>query len=150
MTPRDLYIFDLDGTLSDASHRQPILADTTNSHRWDMFYDLCDKDLPRHGVIKVLDVLKASSDIWIWSGRTRRVEAKTLGWLDRHRIQFDNLRMRSEQDYTPDDKLKRSWYESMLPDDKARLVATFDDRDRIVRMWRTLGVQCFQVNYGDF
>lgn len=31
-----------------------------------------------------------------------------------------------------------------------RLVATFDDRTRVVEMWRGCGVTCFQVAPGEF
>jgi hypothetical protein len=51
---------------------------------------------------------------------------------------------------TPDDVLKRQWFDAMLRDDRERLVATFDDRDRVVKMWRDAGVTCFQVAPGEF
>jgi len=38
----------------------------------------------------------------------------------------------------------------MLTEDKSRLVAVFDDRDRVVKMWRDVGVTCFQVADGEF
>jgi hypothetical protein len=38
----------------------------------------------------------------------------------------------------------------MLVDDRQRLVAAFDDRDRVVQMWRAAGVTCFQVAPGEF
>ena len=58
--------------------------------------------------------------------------------------------MRDEGDYTADDTLKRSWYENMLSEDRARLVAVFDDRDRVVKMWRDVCVTCFQIADGEF
>jgi hypothetical protein len=50
----------------------------------------------------------------------------------------------------PDDQLKESWLKAMSPEDRARLVMTFDDRDRVVAMWRRNGVVCAQVAPGDF
>lgn len=38
----------------------------------------------------------------------------------------------------------------MLLVDRDRLVAVFDDRARVVRMWRKAGITCFQVAPGDF
>ena len=38
----------------------------------------------------------------------------------------------------------------MSPEDRARLVMVFDDRDRVVNMWRRNGVVCAQVAPGDF
>ena len=58
--------------------------------------------------------------------------------------------MRDEGDYTPDDELKAQWYENMLIEDRHRIKGVFDDRDRVVKMWRSKGLTCFQVGYGDF
>lgn len=62
----------------------------------------------------------------------------------------DVLTMRAEGDYTPDDELKRQWLNAMSMDDRSRLVAVFEDRDRMVHMWRAAGVPCFQVAEGNF
>ena len=40
--------------------------------------------------------------------------------------------------------------EEMRPEDRARLVAVFEDRKRVVDMWRENGVTCYQVAPGDF
>lgn len=58
--------------------------------------------------------------------------------------------MRNINDYTPDEVLKRSWYEELPFFDKERLVTVFDDRNKVVNMWRSLGVSCFQVADGNF
>ena len=58
--------------------------------------------------------------------------------------------MRREGDYTPDDELKASWYGDLNLVDRERLVGVFDDRDKVVAMWRSKGVACFQVAPGDF
>jgi hypothetical protein len=36
------------------------------------------------------------------------------------------------------------------PIDRERLVGAFDDRQRVVDMWRRNGITCFQVAPGDF
>jgi hypothetical protein len=47
--------------------------------------------------------------------------------------------------------LKRNWYDNVLTaGERRRLVAVFDDRDKVVAMWRSMGVPCFQVAPGDF
>jgi len=58
--------------------------------------------------------------------------------------------MRPADDFTPDEVLKRQWYEDLPRIDKERLVAVFDDRQKVVDMWRAIGVPCFQVARGDF
>jgi hypothetical protein len=85
------------------------------------------------------------------------VRYETESWLHIWTLFFSQyaamsfLMMRPRADtYTPDDVLKRRWYEAMTDFDRQRLVMTFDDRDRMVRLWRDLGVSCMQVAYGDF
>lgn len=153
---RPLYIFDLDGTLARIEHRVPILANMDDSHRWQKFYDACDKDEPNEPVIRLMETLRRNgADVWIFSGRGGEVRDKTVAWLAHHTTFCSwelatALMMREVADYTPDDKLKKDWLDRMLVDDRDRLVAAFDDRDRVVRMWRDSGVTCFQVAPGEF
>jgi FMN phosphatase YigB (HAD superfamily) len=120
---------------------------------WDAFHAACVNDMPIAPVINMLKMLRASEyepEIWVWSGRMETVSAETFTWLQDHRVRFNLLKMRPAGDYTPDDQLKESWLHALSPEDRARLVMTFDDRDRVVAMWRRNGVVCAQVAPGDF
>lgn len=159
---KPLYIFDLDGTLALIDHRRHIIEDPSKDNsKWRRFYAACDKDLPNESVLRVMESLRRFADIWIFSGRSYEVRGKTVDWLIKHTSfisrDFDSafgdrdiLTMRETRDYTADDVLKKQWLDSMLVDDRRRLVATFDDRDRVVKMWRNAGITCFQVAPGDF
>lgn len=146
-----LYIFDLDGTLALCGHRKHHL----DAKDWRSFYAACDQDAPNGAVIATAESLYAAgADIWIFSGRSSEVRQKTEQWLWSY-LSFaarmgPALLMRDEGDHRPDDELKQLWFDRMLDEDRARLVATFDDRDRVVQMWRRNGVTCFQVAPGDF
>lgn len=148
-----LYIFDLDGTLSDLRHRLPYHA----AGDWDKFHEECDKDLPRFKVIEVMRTLYYSgADIWVFSGRPERVKEKSINWLKVYGMVWadhwtdENVMHRRDGDNRPDQVIKQEFLDNMLDVDRERLVAVFDDRDRVVKMWRDNGIQCFQVNYGDF
>lgn len=152
---KPLYIFDLDGTLADVGHRRHILEDAADSHRWRKFYAACVHDKPNRSVAYTLYLLIRSLevDVWIWSGRSDEVRKETEDWLNLHfgfPSLIANLRMRGAKDHRPDDVLKLEWYDSLSQHDRDRLVAVFDDRDRMVSMWRNMGVACFQVAPGDF
>jgi hypothetical protein len=152
---KPLYIFDLDGTLALIGHRRHILDDINNPQRWRSFYAACDKDDPNQPVIDTMERLRRFADVWIFSGRSDEVRDKTVAWLTKFTSFMSHdldtaLVMRLAGDYTPDDVLKKQWLDSMLTDDRTRLVATFDDRDRVVKMWRDSGVTCFQVAPGEF
>ena len=147
---RPLYIFDLDGTLALNGHREYLVQ---GEHKnWQAFFRACVDDAPNYPVIKTFHLLQrlGSIDIVVWSGRSDEVEKETRDWLDDNEIFPDSLLMRRAGDFTPDEVLKRKWYEELGSHDKARLVAVFDDRDKVVAMWRSIGVACFQVAPGKF
>ena len=150
----NLYIFDLDGTLCNIDHRRPILDDKSNSHRWDDFYEACDKDTPNKPVVEAMQCLYAQGhEIWFCSGRSESVRWKTWDWLAMNTgllPKWYQIMMRPIGDSRPDDVLKQEFLDNMLLEDRKRLVAVFDDRDKVVAMWRRNGVACFQVAPGNF
>ena len=158
---KPLYIFDLDGTLALIQHRRHFVERERGKQDWKSFYAACVNDEPNAPVIRVMESLRRFADIWIFSGRSDEVRFQTTEWLVNHtsfsHSDFDSafgtqdiLTMRMEGDYTADDVLKKQWLDGMLDYDRRRLVATFDDRDRVVSMWRSAGVTCFQVAPGKF
>ena len=151
---RPLYIFDLDGTLADIRHRVHFVRER-KPRDWKAFFAACGEDAPNQPVIDTMARLAMHADVWVWSGRSDEVREETVWWLLQHTHLTvgdvgGGLRMRREGDYTPDEELKAGWLADMNALDRARLVAVFDDRARVVRMWRANGVPCFQVAEGDF
>ena len=162
---RPLYIFDLDGTLALIEHRRHLVEGPSKD--WRAFFAACVDDLPNEPVIRTLHGLRAAgAEIWIWSGRSDEVREQTVAWLIEHRcltglaaaatklpgwpFHAESFRMRKAGDFTPDEKLKFGWLADMEPPERNRLTAVFDDRDKVVRMWREAGVPCFQVAPGEF
>jgi FMN phosphatase YigB (HAD superfamily) len=145
---KDLYIFDLDGTLALIEHRRHFVE--CKRKNWPRFFAACVDDTPNEAVIETLRRLQQTgAEIWIWSGRSDEVRAQTEAWLKTHHI-HGRLQMRKSRDYRPDDILKAEWIDSMTLEERSRLIAIFDDRDRVVAMWRAKGVTCFQVAPGNF
>ena len=156
---KPLYIFDIDGTLANCEHRVHILSQPGRSdQKWRDFYAACDKDYPISQTLKTLGlVLTAGADVWFWTGRSDEVRLKTIDWLIANSTSFRHflkdgcvLLMRNEGDHTPDHILKKQWLDAMLDEDRERLVAVFEDRASVVKMWRDAGVTCYQVAPGDF
>lgn len=160
---KPLYIFDLDGTLALIEHRRHLVEGETKD--WRAFFAACVDDEPNTPVIRTLQALRQSgAEIWIWSGRSDEVRAQTVEWLCKHGC-FGNpsgflpawpfgaperFRMRKAGDFTPDEQLKATWLSEIEPPEYKRLTAVFDDRDKVVEMWRSAGVPCFQVAPGGF
>lgn len=173
---KNVIICDLDGTLADIVHRRhyverPVpkigqLGDAVEEHLrirdwkpdWDAFHAACVDDTPKEDVIGVVraSVESIYADLWIVSGRSEKVRPQTEAWLKKYVGGYDRLIMRSVGDYTPDDDLKEMWLRGdvhgnnrLLPP-KEHIWCVFDDRDRVVAMWRRHGLTCLQVAAGAF
>jgi len=144
-------VFDLDGTLSLNAHRQHFLEQVPK--RWDEWHAACAEDPPCLPVIETLRLYYAARPahrVEIWSGRSDVVRRETERWLLQQGINPLLLkRMRPAKDHRPDVDLKRKWLcEARANGGAPDLV--YDDRDRVVAMWREEGVRCFQVAPGPF
>lgn len=145
-------IFDFDGTLALIDHRRHWLdkeqhPELNSDERWRGFFAACVDDLPNYPVIRMLQELWGKFRIVILSGRSDEVREQSEAWLLRHGIRYDEFRMRAAGDHTVDEELKRAWLAEMNKDE---IFAVFDDRDKVVAMWRAEGLTCFQVAAGNF
>lgn len=151
-------IFDLDGTLANIDKRRLISKNiNTGKMNWDIFFnpDNIKLDQPNHPVIKMAQVLAESGHmIAIFSGRSKGTQLTTKSWLNRHNVPYHVIKMRpTSKDwmYMPDDKLKQHWLDDLFPGDKKKnIVCVFDDRNKVVDMWRKNDLTCMQVAPGDF
>lgn len=141
-------IFDLDGTLANLEHRLHYI--TGKKQQWDAFSLACDKDSVIEPVANVFKILKkAGCRIIICSGRGDIAFDKTTKWLAYNSLTPDKIYMRPEGDYSCDTDLKERMYKQILKDGyKPELV--FDDREKVVKKWRELGLICCQVAEGKF
>jgi len=145
-------IFDLDGTLALIDKRRSKSLQKSGKLNWEVFFspENIQLDEPNTPVIKTFQAMKqAVFQVGIFSGRDSISRKETEVWLKENGIQFDFLKMRPQGDCTPDDVLKKMWLDEMISDGK-EILCVFDDRDKVVKMWRENGISCFQVNYGDF
>ncbi|MGD9590834.1 MAG: hypothetical protein AB7Q37_18470 [Pyrinomonadaceae bacterium] len=162
MSGRPIYIFDLDGTLALINHRLGFIQGDYKD--WRAFFAACPLDGPNWPVIHTLQRLRrGGAEIWVWSGRSDEVRAETEEWLYRYGV-FKNvpllswepfrapetLLMRKAGDHRPDHHLKAEWLADVEPPEYKRITGVFEDRARVVRMWRELDIPCFQVADGEF
>lgn len=129
---------------------------------WRAFFAACVDDEPNLPVIQTLQALRrGGAECWIWSARSDEVRRETIDWLSKYGcfggaplwLLFgapERFRMRPAGDRTPDEQLKFGWLAEMEPPERQRLTGVFDDRDKVVAMWRRHGVPCFQVAPGEF
>ena len=148
-------IFDLDGTLALIDDRRKISTKPNGKIDWDIFFNPKNIDLDKSNlpVIQVLKMFKQQGfRIVILSGRLKTTKDATKRWLVLNGVPFDVLKMRPDNNsfkFTPDDELKQWWLDTLFSD-TSEIFAVFDDRQKVVDMWRRNGLTCFQVADGNF
>ena len=170
MKNKKTVIFDLDGTLANIDVRRDKSLKPNGRLNWDIFAapsSIMDSDKPNPPVIKMAQMFKADGfKIVIFSGRNDRGFHATKDWLKIHRVPFDLLILRPDKfkadswpiadgnpatpdmRFMPDEILKKKMLDAFVDIDDVFLVV--DDRDKVVKMWRDLGLNTFQVAPGDF
>ena len=163
-------IFDLDGTLANIDSRRDISMKPNGKLDWDIFAapnSILALDEPNAPVIKMAQMFKADGfKIVIFSGRNDRGFDATVQWLNDFKVPFDLLVMRPDKfkdkswpiadgnpatpdmRFMPDEILKKVMLDTFVDINDVFLVV--DDRDKVVKMWRDLGLNTFQVAPGDF
>ena len=150
---RNTVIFDLDGTLANIDARRDKATKPNGKLDWDVFSSSSNikLDVPNEPVVKMAQMF-AENDftIIIFSGRTDKTIHTTRSWLTHNRIPFQKLIMRDSKinHFTPDDILKKDMLDKFADINDVFLVV--DDRNKVVKMWRSLGLTVFQVADGNF
>jgi|SRR6185312_2644228 len=142
------YLFDIDGTLADCSHRLRHIRSEPKD--WRSFFAACGDDAPiPHMIELAITLFDADQQIVYVSGRSDECRKETLEWLARHQLPEAPLYMRKAGDHQDDDRLKAELLHHIVADGWEPIMA-FDDRSRVVKMWRAKGIPCAQVSEGDF
>ena len=138
-------VFDMDGTLSDPSHRVHFL--TQEKKDWDSFYEACDGYAPKDEILNTMaSMISSGNTVEIWTGRRESTRQKTQYWLLRYGIRGGyDLRMRKDGDHRHDTISKGEWLEEF-----GRPDLVFEDRNSMVEFYRSKGITCAQVALGDF
>ena len=150
---KNTIIFDLDGTLALIDKRREVSTKPNGKLDWGKFFNSTNikLDEPNLPVIKMAQLFSEQGfNIVILSGRSNKTETATRSWLSKNKVPFNKLIMRnSETDhFTPDWVLKKNMLDENLNINDVFLVV--DDRDRVVKLWRSLGLTTFQVAEGNF
>ena len=175
MKNKKTVIFDLDGTLAIIDKRRIKAGCPTDDKPapaemdWDVFFDADNikLDEPNHPVIKMAQLFNHDGfNIVIFSGRNDRSFHTTKEWLDLNQVPFDLLVMRPDKfkdeswpiadgnpatpdmRFMPDEILKKKMLDTFVDINDVFLVV--DDRQKVVDMWRDLGLNTFQVAPGNF
>ena len=163
-------IFDLDGTLANIDVRRDKSMKPNGKLDWEIFAapnSIKNWDTPNEPVIKMAQMFHQDGfKIVIFSGRNDRGFDATVDWLVWWDVPFDLLVMRPDKfkdkswpiadgnpatpdmRFMPDEILKKKMLDTFVDINDVFLVV--DDRDKVVKMWRDLGLNTFQVAPGNF
>lgn len=87
--------------------------------------------------------------IIILSGRDGNALESTQMWLDHYSVPYDHIYLRTVGDMRKDHLVKEEIYKTLIePNYFVYLV--YEDRESVVRLWRSFGIKCFQADYGDY
>ena len=141
-------LFDIDGTLADVSHRRHFVE--SRPKNWKAFYSRMSDDTTNRQIALIAHALKrAGYRIVLVTGRPDEYETTTRIWLKRRFIIYDDLFMRKAGDNRPDEIIKAELL-NKIQEAGYVIDMVFDDRKKVVDMWRSKGLLCLQVAEGDF
>lgn len=139
MAPRkpEVTIFDVDGTLADVRPLRHLVVGKKRD--LDAFHRASADAAPNMAVVDALRAVRAAGGlVFVLTARDARWSDLTVGWLERHRIAFDGLCTRPRGDTRPDRVVKHEIAEWIGR--HHRVVAAFDDRPSVIRLWHDLAV----------
>lgn len=134
------WIVDIDGTLANHGARDPY---DTSRYAEDGVHEAV-----RQIVWALQDGMR--DQVVVTSGRDEAFRDVTARWLaDVAKVKADALIMRPAGDTRRDDIVKAElFWQHIAPNWDVQ--GCIDDRDRVVKMWRSIGLVCAQVAPGDF
>lgn len=147
--PKNIVVFDLDGTLADGRHRLHLLPNKDDAHKdaaWNRFNLACVDDVPLRDNILLLRALLPKFSIVILSGRGEVAMEHTSKWLDYYNVDYDELIMRPIGDCRKDVDFKEAELRKLGLDN---ILCCFDDLEHVAKHIRSLGVTCHLVTHYD-
>jgi predicted kinase len=132
-------IVDIDGTLAHM-----------NGGRSPYDYTNVKQDGIDHGIRRLVQLEKErGTTVIIVSGRDGVCYGDSREWLESHDVPYDLFFIRAPGDSRDDRIIKSEIFDAHIRD-QYNVLYVLDDRDRVVQMWRSLGLKCLQVAEGDF
>lgn len=143
-------LIDIDGTIADITHRLHFVKPGKGHKKdWKGFFESMDEDEVREDVkAQVMKFFNDGKTIIFMSGRPEKYREFTQRWLARNFLNiYYTIIMRKSTDKRQDDETKRDLFNEYFPD-KSVIHVVFDDRPRVIKVWRELGLNVVDVGKG--
>ena len=139
-------IIDIDNTLSIATDRFKQAEQENGKTDWDFAHapENLIKDKPNLPMIELAKNYKENNfEVIVLTGRPESTRKITKEWLQKYKIPYDKLYMRSwEDNFLKAPDFKRKIYETEI---KENVFCAYDDDQRVIDVWIDLGITCFKV-----
>ena len=144
---KKVVIFDVDGTIADVEHRRHFV---NGNNDWDSFRKETVNDTPVQWVCDIARHIAQGDEVAFFSARNESerdiTERQISEWIgDGHKGVF----LRPDGDYRCDAEFK-SELADRFEDIGGQIDLVYDDRNKVVDMWRQRGTTVVQVADGDF
>ena len=134
----DCIVYDIDGTLADASHRRHFVGGEKKD--WQQFLKASAED----------KLVQSAADMWaehvregyviiVMSGRPAWLAETTRLWLAKHGLHPEKQLMRDNKDRSPDANIKR-YYLHQLRRQGYNVLMAVDSRKEAAAMWKEEGI----------
>ncbi len=127
-------VCDLDGTLAHHNNKRSIFD----------WQQVIVDDLDERIKLEIELHKNNGTKVLIVTGRDGLAKTKTIEWLSKHDVHYDELFMKGENDQRKDVIVKREIYDNFIKD-KYNVLFVYEDRSKVVEMWRALGLKVMQV-----
>jgi phosphoglycolate phosphatase-like HAD superfamily hydrolase len=142
-------IFDVDGTIADVEHRRYHV--TQQPTDWKSFKEATQFDTPVQWVCDIAKKhIEDGHDVAFFSARNESqrslTEAQIDEWIGKG---HQGLFLRPDGDFRPDEVFKSDLADK-FEEFGGKIDIVYDDRNKVVAMWKARGINVVQVAEGDF
>ena len=144
-------VFDIDGTLADCSQRLHHIQKSPPD--WDSFFAETEKDEPIAEMCGLaFTLMRARVLILFCTGRPEKTREATVRWLctDAESGRRRKARFHAQGRRSPPGRCGQAELLEEMKDEGYEPIMVFEDRKRVVDMWRSKGIRCCQVAPGDY
>lgn len=147
----EAYLVDIDGTVAHGHFEEESAAHIGGRRRRAFDWARVGEDDPALNVIQTVNSLRSAGETIIFmSARKDICFEETEAWITEHfGWEPEHLYMRRSDDDRPDNETKSEMFDTHIRG-KFNIIACFDDRDKVVKQYRDMGLTVYQVAYGDF
>ena len=147
MEPGPCVVFDVDGVLANADHRQDVLFAGGGRKNWKAFFAAAGDDALIEEVARLTTLIDPALKVVLLTARPTSNRSITLTWLAQQDLRWDLLVMRPDGDFRSSPEAKRAAVEELRHQGFDPQLA-FDDDRRNVDMFHDEGIPCIYIHSG--